>query len=55
MYAINGITGRVGGAVARNLLSKNQSVRDANKGNDSGGLDRISVTRTSENIKEDIC
>ena len=36
MYAITGITGRVGGAVARNLLSKNQSVRavvrDANKG-----------------------
>ena len=35
MYAITGITGRVGGAVARNLLSKNQSVRavvrDANK------------------------
>jgi NAD(P)H dehydrogenase (quinone) len=36
MYAITGITGRVGSAVARNLLSKNQSVRavvrDANKG-----------------------
>ena len=36
MYAITGITGWVGGAVARNLLSKNQSVRavvrDANKG-----------------------
>ena len=35
MYAITGITGWVGGAVARNLLSKNQSVRavvrDANK------------------------
>jgi NAD(P)H dehydrogenase (quinone) len=37
MYAITGITGRVGSAVARNLLSKNQSVRavvrDVNKGN----------------------
>ncbi|MDF5723625.1 MAG: NmrA family NAD(P)-binding protein [Rhizonema sp. PD37] len=36
MYAITGITGQVGGAVARKLLSKNQSVRavvrDANKG-----------------------
>ena len=36
MYAITGITGRVGSAVARSLLSKNQSVRavvrDANKG-----------------------
>ena len=27
MYAITGITGQVGGAVARNLLSENQSVR----------------------------
>ena len=37
MYAITGITGRVGSAVAHNLLSKNQSVRavvrDVNKGN----------------------
>lgn len=36
MYAITGITGQVGGAVARNLLSANQPVRavvrDANKG-----------------------
>lgn len=36
MYAIIGITGQVGGAVARNLLNKNQSVRavvrDASKG-----------------------
>ena len=36
MYSITGITGQVGGAVASNLLSKNQSVRavvrDANKG-----------------------
>lgn len=36
MYAITGITGRVGSAVARNLLSKNQFVRavvrDASKG-----------------------
>lgn len=36
MYAITGITGQVGSAVARNLLGKNQSVRavvrDANKG-----------------------
>ncbi|HEY9623940.1 MAG TPA: NmrA family NAD(P)-binding protein [Crinalium sp.] len=36
MYAITGITGQVGGAIARNLLSKNQSVRavvrDSNKG-----------------------
>jgi uncharacterized protein YbjT (DUF2867 family) len=36
MYAITGITGQVGGAVARNLLSENQSVRavvrDVNKG-----------------------
>ncbi|MEH2444781.1 MAG: NmrA family NAD(P)-binding protein [Nostoc sp.] len=36
MYAITGITGQVGGAVARNLLNANQSVRamvrDANKG-----------------------
>ena len=36
MYAITGITGQVGGAVARNLLNANHSVRavvrDANKG-----------------------
>lgn len=35
MYAITGITGQVGGAVARKLLSDNQSVcaviRDAKK------------------------
>jgi uncharacterized protein YbjT (DUF2867 family) len=37
MYAVTGITGKVGGAVARTLLSAGQQlravVRDAKKGN----------------------
>jgi len=43
MYAVTGITGKVGGAVARTLLSAGQQlravVRDAKKGNPGCSLD----------------